>query len=56
MYHTSITFAGDIETNPGPFCKRDISVSHINAQSIVHKVDLIAVELGDFDIITVSET
>ena len=52
----ALLLAGDIETNPGPFCERDLSVSHINAQSIVHKLDLIAVELGDFDIITVSET
>ena len=52
----ALLLAGDIETNPGPYCERDLSVSHINAQSIVHKLDLIAVELGDFDIITVSET
>ena len=31
-------------------------MGHINAQRIVHKLDLIAVELADFDIIAVSET
>ena len=51
----ALLLAGDIETNPGPYCERDLFVSHINAQSIVHKLDFIAVELGDFDI-TVSET
>ena len=33
-----------------------MSVCHINAQSIFNKLDLIAVELGTYDIITVSET
>ena len=49
----------DIETNPGPYIEsiiKDLSVCHINAQSMYNKFDSIAVELGQFDVITISET
>ena len=50
-----LLLSGDIETNPGD-TTGDLTICHINAQSILNKLELIAVELGDFDIITVSET
>ena len=56
--------AGDLELNPGPHDSpldvshniKDLSLCHINVQSLVHKVDLVAVELSCHDIITISET
>ena len=54
-----LILAGDIETNPGPYIEsiiKDLSVCHINAQSMLNKMDMIAVELGNFDVITISET
>ena len=51
-----LMLSGDIELDPGPIIDKALSVSHINAQSMLNKLDLIAVELGDFDVITVSET
>ena len=53
-----LSLAGDIESNPGPVTahSRDLSICHINSQSMLSKLDLIAVELGIYDIITVSET
>ena len=45
--------------NPGPPLDnmiKNLSVCHINAQSMYNKLDLITVELSKFDIITVSET
>ena len=56
--------AGDLELNPGPNDSpldvshniKDLSLCHINVQSLVHKVDLVAVELSCHDIITISET
>ena len=50
-----LLLSGDIETNPGD-TTRDLTICHINAQSILNKLELIALELGHFDIITVSET
>ena len=52
----ALLLSGDIELNPGPSPGKALSVSHINAQSMLNKLDLIAVELGCYDIITVSET
>ena len=55
-----LLLSGDVAENPGPVAestvKKNLSVCHINAQSIYNKLDLIAVELSKFDIITVSET
>ena len=55
-----LKLAGDIESNPGPNVNeqksKDLSICHINSQSLLNKIDLIAVELGSFDIVTVSET
>ena len=49
--------AGDIARNPGPnIHSRDLSVCHLNVQSLLSKVDLVAIELSKFDVITVSET
>ena len=48
--------SGDIELHPGSMIDKALSVSNINAQSMINKLDLIAFELGDFDVITVSET
>ncbi|KAK3087759.1 hypothetical protein FSP39_010246 [Pinctada imbricata] len=63
-YLTFWNFVRDIETNPGPDAlnidlsiqSKNLSLCHINPQSILNKVDLIALELSKFDIITVSET
>jgi hypothetical protein len=46
--------AGDVEINPGP--DHDLSICHLNVQSLRTKLELVAVELGQFDILTVSET
>ena len=55
-----LKLAGDIESNPGPNVNEqkseDLSICHINSQSLLNKIDLIAVELGAYDIVTVSET
>ena len=54
-----LLLSGDIHEDPGPILDtvvKNLSVCHINAQSIYNKLDLIAVELSEFDIITVSET
>ena len=54
-----LLLSGDIHENPGPLIDtvvKNLSICHINAQSIYNKLDLIAVELSKFDIITVSET
>ena len=53
-----IILAGDVETHPGPSVlnSKDLSICHINSQSLRNKIDLIAVELGSYDIVTVSET
>ena len=50
--------AGDIESNSGPNVvnHNDISICHLNCQSVLHKLDLIELELSKFDIITLSET
>lgn len=50
-----LLLSGDIELNPGP-PTQDLSVTHINTQSIRNKLDLIQAECVNFDIITVSET
>ena len=53
-----LILANDIESNPGPLgnVSKDLSICHINSQSLFNKVDLIAAELGTYDIVTVSET
>ena len=53
-----IRLSNDIHLNPGPPTAphRDMTICHINSQSLLNKVDLIAVELGKYDVITVSET
>ena len=55
-----LLLSGDVAENPGPVAEsttvKNLSVCHINAQSIYNKLDLIAVELSKYDIITVSET
>ena len=53
-----IILAGDVETHPGPSIQnsKDLSICHINSQCLRNKLDLIAVELGSYDIVTVSET
>ena len=54
-----LLLAGDVAENPGPEIEhnvKNLSICHINAQSMLHKLDLIAVELSAYDIITVSET
>ena len=35
---------------------KNLSVCHLNVQSIRNKLDFLAVELGKYDILTVSET
>ena len=54
-----LLLSGDIAENPGPAVDtsvKNLSICHINAQSVYNKLDLIAVELSKFDILTVSET
>ena len=50
-----ILLSNDIHLNPVPpsAIHRDITICHINSQSLLNKVDLIAVELGKYDVITV---
>ena len=49
---------GDIESNPGKIVvnHNDLSICHLNYQSILNKIDLITQELSKFDIITLNET
>ena len=53
-----LLISGSVHPNPGPstVTQRDITLCHINCQSLLNKIDLIAVELGKFDIISISET
>ena len=54
-----LLLAGDVAEDPGPQMEnnvKNLSICHINAQSMFNKLDLIAVELSSYDIITVSET
>ena len=51
-----LLLSGDIETNPGPSLHKDLTISHLNCQSVFNKLDLIALELNKFDVITLSET
>ena len=54
-----LLLSGNVEKNPWPRLDnmiKNLSVCHINAQSMYNKLDLIAVELSKFDIITVSDT
>ena len=53
-----LLISGSVHPNPGPstVTQRDITLCHINCQSLLKKIDLIAVELGKLDIITISET
>ena len=58
-YFLILLLSNDIETNPGPQIEsiiKDLSVCHINAQSMLSELDMIAAELGNFDVITISET
>lgn len=50
--------SADVEINPGPEIpyRKTLSVCHVNAQSLSNKLDRITVELGGFDVITISET
>ena len=50
-----LLLAGDVEINPGP-PSHDLSICHLNVQSLRNKLELVAVELSQFDILTVSET
>ena len=54
-----LLLSGDVAENPGPVAEytvKNLSVCHVNTQSIYNKLDLIAVELSKYDVITVSET
>ena len=54
-----LLLSGNIAENPRPAVDtsvKNLSICHINAQSVYNKLDLIAVELSKFDILTVSET
>ena len=53
-----LKLAGDVESNPGPstVSHKDLTICHLNCQSMFHKLDLIALELSMYDIITLSET
>ena len=53
--HSLLLQSGDIHPNPGP-TKGQLSIALINARSIRNKIDLIAPESEQFDIITVCET
>ena len=51
--------SGDSHLNLGPTERTNrkvLSVIHINARSLLKKIDLIASEIKDYDIITMSET
>lgn len=49
---------GNIETNPVSEISdvKNLSVCHVNAQSLSNKLDRVAIELGGFDVISISET
>ena len=49
-----LLLASDISPNPGP--ETPLSIYYINAQSMYNKLDQIAIKLGKFDIVTISET
>ena len=53
---SAIVLSGDIESNPGPRICSELSIIHLNARSIKHKLDLIEAESQNLDIVTVSET
>ena len=43
---------GDIETNPDPTAPKELCVAHINARSVINKMDHLEAESNNFDIIT----
>ena len=55
MEKTFILQSGDVHPNPGP-TNGQLSIAAINARSIRNKIDLIAPESKQFDVISVCET
>ena len=53
-----LLISGSVHPNPGPstVTQRDITLCHISCQSLGNKIYQIAVELGKFDIVSISET
>lgn len=51
-----LILSNDVETNPGPHPVKDLKICHLNIRSLKDKVDILALELGNYDIITLSET
>ena len=61
-----LVMANDIELNPGPLISTDhntiphsvkgLKLCHLNVRSIHNKLDQLSIELGDFDVISISES
>ena len=54
-----ILLSGDVHVNPGPPTSQEpneLSIIHINTQSLSNKVDIVSVEAINHDIVTLSET
>ena len=60
VLHLLLIQCSDIEVNPGPdqsrFCNKNIQIANINVNSLRYKTDLLYSELGDSDVICVTET
>ena len=55
-----LLLGNDIHVNPGPnvsrFSHNNISIVNLNVNSVRHKTDLISAELGEHDIICLTES
>ena len=50
-----LMLSNDIERNPGP-CKKSLAIYHLNICSLLPKLDDVAIEFQDFDVVCFSET
>lgn len=51
-----LLLSGDIHPNPGQTCYTDLKIIHLNTCSVKDKIELIGLELNEYDVICLTET